>query len=93
MGASIRLQLFVAGNSPASQRARANLEAWCRACGQRLELEVVDVFEVPERALAEGVILTPQLILQGPAGRVAIVGDLADASLLSGALLPQPRSA
>lgn len=90
----VKLRLYVAGNSPGSRRARTNLAAWRHAHEQlSLEVEVIDVFEAPQRALADGVLLTPQLILHGPSGRSAIVGDLADAGLLSEALQPHGRIA
>lgn len=94
MGTAITLQLFIAGNSPGSRRARANLEAWGREHGQvSIEVEIIDVFEVPDRALAAGVLLTPQLVVDGPGGRTVIVGDLADTGLLNEALSYETRSA
>lgn len=88
MVTTLKLELFVAGNSPASRRARTELDSWCAAVvGTAVEVEVIDVFEQPERALAAEVWLTPQLIVEGEFGRSVIVGDLTRSGGL-GELLP-----
>jgi circadian clock protein KaiB len=58
-----RFRLYVAGNAPNSAQALANLTALCRMHLQdRHEIEVVDVFKDPQRALADGIFMTPMLI-------------------------------
>jgi circadian clock protein KaiB len=70
------LRLYVAGESPSSRRAIANLKAICAtAFDDRCEVEVLDVLENAERALADGVLVTPTLIRITPPRRT-IVGDL-----------------
>ena len=66
---TVRLRLYVAGNMPNSRRAVANLRQFCidHPAG-RYTLEIVDVYEVPERALADKVLLTPLLCAETPHG-------------------------
>jgi circadian clock protein KaiB len=75
----IRLRLYVAGDSPNSHDARANLAAVCREhLDGRVEVEIVDVFEEPQRALAEGVLLTPMLLILTSTPPRQILGTLAE---------------
>jgi circadian clock protein KaiB len=73
------LRLYIVGGAPNSVQAIANLEAICQAYlkdGHRLE--VVDVLEHPQRALAEGVLVTPSLAKLSPLPAANIVGNLSD---------------
>jgi circadian clock protein KaiB len=75
------LRLYVAGNAPNSVSAIANVQAICEAhLGRLYALEIVDLLRHPERALADGIIVTPTLLklLPLPVGRV--VGNLSDTS-------------
>jgi circadian clock protein KaiB len=75
----IRLRLYVAGDSPNSHDARVNLTALCREhFAGRIEVEIVDVFEQPQRALAEGVLLTPMLLVLSSTPPRQILGTLAE---------------
>jgi circadian clock protein KaiB len=77
----IRLVLFLAPDSARSQLAQQNVSAAFRTFGDAaFELETVDVFAEPTRALRERVLVTPTLLAPGCGRR--IVGDLSDASLL-----------
>jgi|SRR5688572_15801847 len=81
------LRLYVVGGAPNSVQAIANLEAICREHlkdGHRLE--VVDVLEHPERALAEGVLVTPSLAKLLPLPAAGVVGNLSDRSKVLAAL-------
>ena len=73
------LRLYVAGGAPNSVQALVNLE---RICQQHLQghyqLEIVDVFEQPLRALADGVIVTPSLTKLSPLPAAQVVGNLSD---------------
>jgi circadian clock protein KaiB len=76
-----RFRLFIAGDAPNSVQALANLNAICKAnLSDQYDIEVVDVFKEPERAMAEGIFMTPTLIkiLPGPVQR--IVGTLSRTS-------------
>lgn len=72
--------LFIAGESPRSARAIANLR---RLAEQHLagsyELTVVDVQQQPERAEEERILTTPTLVKQAPAPKRRVTGDLTDA--------------
>jgi circadian clock protein KaiB len=75
------LRLYISGNAPNSLRAMANLEAICREhLKDRYKLEIVDVFEQPVRALADGVLVTPSLAKVSPAPVANVVGNLSDKS-------------
>ena len=72
-----KFRLYVAGESPNSTQALANLTTLCRAhLPDRHEIEIVDVFRQPRRALADGVLMTPTLLKLAPAPLRTIVGTL-----------------
>ena len=57
------LRLYVAGESPNSLRAIANLQAMCREyLGSGCRLEIVDILEDPLRLFTDGVLVTPTLV-------------------------------
>ncbi|MBC7781686.1 MAG: circadian clock protein KaiB [Proteobacteria bacterium] len=75
----LKLRLYIAGDAPNSLRALANLKALCRdSLASVHELEIVDVLRDPQRALADGVFLTPTLVKFAPAPERRIVGSLSD---------------
>ena len=72
-----KFRLFVAGEAPNSAQAIANLAAFCRAhLPDRYEIEIIDVFREPKRALAEGIFMTPTLVVLTPPPVRRIVGTL-----------------
>ena len=78
-----RFRLYVAGEAPNSTLAIANLAAFCRAyLLDRYEIEIVDVFKEPKRALAEGIFMTPTLVVLTPSPERRIVGTLSHAPTL-----------
>ncbi len=81
-------RLYVAGHASNSARATSNLGALCREYLEgRHTIEVVDVFREPQRALADGIFMTPTLIKLGPLpAPVRIVGSLSERVLLIQAL-------
>ncbi len=73
------LQLYVADDAPNSVQARGNLRALCRSkLSDRHQLEVIDVFKDPARALLEGIFMTPTLLKVLPLPARRIVGTLSD---------------
>lgn len=73
------LRLYIVGGAPNSVQAIANLEAICREhLKDGHKLEVVDVLEHPQRALAEGVLVTPSLAKLSPLPAANVVGNLSD---------------
>ena len=72
-----KFRLYVAGDALNSAQAHANLTALCRAhLAGRHEIEVVDVFREPKRALADGIFMTPTLVKLAPLPVRTIVGTL-----------------
>ena len=70
-------RLYIAGGTPNSIQAQANLAAMCKAhLPGRHRIEVVDVFAQPGRALADGIFMTPTLVKLAPAPVRSIVGTL-----------------
>jgi circadian clock protein KaiB len=84
---SVRLVLYVAGDTPRSRSARATI-AWLAGGGvqERVEASVVDVAEDPERAETDRVLLTPTLLRQAPGPARRVVGDLGDRARVAEAL-------
>ena len=79
-GPVYRFRLFVAADTLNSAQAASNLLALCKAhLPGRHEIEVVDVFQNPTRAVAEGIRMTPTLLKLTPAPARRIVGTLVDA--------------
>jgi circadian clock protein KaiB len=70
-------RLYVSGNVPNSLQAIANLTALCEThLPGRHEIEIVDVFVDPKRALAESIFMTPTLVSVSPFPGRKIVGNL-----------------
>lgn len=81
---TFRFRLFVAGGTPNSTQALANLNALCRGhMPDRHEIEVVDVLARPELALAEGIFMTPMLIVLEPLPQRRIAGTLSNRHVLA----------
>lgn len=75
----VEFRLYVVGDLPYSRRAIANLQAYCEEnLPGRHRIEVLDVFEEPERALADRIMLTPQLVVVSAGRAHYIVGDLSE---------------
>lgn len=75
-----KFHLYVAGDAPNSAQAIGNLAEFCRAhLPDRYEIEIVDVFREPKRALADGIFMTPTLIVLTPPPFRRIVGTLSHA--------------
>jgi len=85
-------RLYVAGQSANSNLALVNLRALCeRHLAGRHEIEVIDVFTEPERALADGVMMTPTLVLTAFTPPRVIVGNLSRADVVLRALNETPQ--
>jgi hypothetical protein len=93
MNAPAQLTLYVAGDSAASRRARANLAAVMAEMRIVLPLQVVDVQAEPERALVDHVFMTPALLLQLAGRREMLVGDLSQRDAVRMTLAPLTSSA
>lgn len=72
-----RFRLYVAGHTPNSTRAAANLREMCSMHLEgRHEIEIIDVFRHPEQALVDNVLMTPTLLRLSPLPVVRVVGSL-----------------
>jgi|SRR5688572_12950175 len=78
-----KFRLYVAEGTQNSARAVANLSALCREhLPNQHEIEVVDVFREPKRALADGILMTPTLIKLTPSPMRQIVGTLSQTEIV-----------
>ena len=78
-----RFELYVADHAANSTQALSNLRAICRTHLPDLhEIEVVDVFKHPARALAEKVFMTPTLVVIEPGPVRKLIGNLSDTSVV-----------
>ncbi len=86
-GEHFRFRLYVAGDAPNATQALANLTAICESSVPgRYSIDVVDVFKEPERALDDGIFMTPTMLKMHPAPMRRIVGTLSDANTVLQAL-------
>jgi circadian clock protein KaiB len=95
-GRGLSLRLFVAGDSPESAVAIANLEAlYPRGEASDVHIEIVDVQREPAKAAREGIVVTPTLLKLSPFPPLRILGNLKNranlASLLGDAAIPPGR--
>jgi hypothetical protein len=94
--ASARLRLYIARSTPNSIRAEQNLAAVLAVLGAAaasMAVEVIDVFVSGKRAILDGVIVTPTLVILRGDARHVIVGDLSDVSQLRALLEDVPPEA
>jgi circadian clock protein KaiB len=73
-----KFRLYVAGDAQNSAQAIVNLTAFCKAyLAERHAIEIVNVFDEPKRALADGILMTPTLVKLAPSpSPQRIVGTL-----------------
>lgn len=82
-----KFRLYLATDAPNSDLARANLAAFCaRHLPGRHEIDLIDFFLDPRRALADGVSMAPTLVKLSPAPLRRIIGSLSQAPVLFAAL-------
>jgi circadian clock protein KaiB len=90
----LSLRLFVAGDSPDSAIAIANLRAlFPKSESSLIEIEIVDVQREPAKAARDRIMVTPTLLKVFPSPGCRILGNLKnrDALLhLLGIELPRP---
>lgn len=77
--AHYRLRLFITGSTPKCSRAIKNIRAICEAnLPGRYELEVIDIYQHPEQARPEQIIVTPTLVKNLPLPFRRMIGDLSN---------------
>lgn len=73
------LRLYVAGQTPRSLAAVANLKAICEEHLQgRYTIEVIDLMENPQLASGDQILAIPTLVRKLPPPLRKIIGDLSD---------------
>ena len=78
-GQSYSLRLYVAGQTPKSIAAFANLKRLCEAhLAGRYKIEVIDLAENPQLAVGDQIVALPTLVRKLPAPLKRVVGNLAN---------------
>jgi circadian clock protein KaiB len=76
---AVVMVLYITESGPNSVKAIANLEAICRDhLNENFKLEIIDVLDYPNRALADGIVVTPSLAKVSPLPAAMVVGNLSD---------------
>lgn len=89
-----KFRLYIADDAENSAQAVTNLNAFCRThLPGRHDIEVVDVFRVPKRAVADRILMTPTLIKLSPLPERRIIGTLSQSHVLLQALGLEPATA
>ncbi len=82
-----KFRLYIAGDTRNSAQAVANLTALCHThLPERHEIELVDVFREPKRAVEDHILMTPTLIKIAPSPVGRIVGTLSKSQVVLQAL-------
>jgi circadian clock protein KaiB len=85
--AVVAFRLYVAGEAQNSTVAMNNLTALCREHLEgRHEIEVIDVFQHPERALEDGIMMTPTVVRIDQSPMRTVVGNLSESAWVVHAL-------
>ena len=87
------LRLYVAGQSPKSLAAFANLRAICeRHLPGRYQIEVIDLLEQPQLAKGDQILAVPTVVRRLPVPIRKVIGDLSDSerALVGLDLRPSP---
>jgi circadian clock protein KaiB len=75
----IVLRLYVTGMAPNSTQAIANINQICEEYNlKEVDLQIIDIFENPLRALSDSILVSPTLVKVSPPPKCTIVGDLRD---------------
>jgi circadian clock protein KaiB len=87
------LRLYVAGQSPKSLKAFANLMRICEEhLDSRYDIEIVDLLENPQLAAGDEIVAIPTLVRRLPAPMRKIIGDLSDSDRVLVGLQLRPGS-
>ncbi len=89
----LRLKLFIAGDSPRSRQAAANLaRAVSTLDDEGVQIETVDVLTDPDAADEYRILTTPTVVRESPAPRRRVTGDLRDVAQVLAALALFPAT-
>jgi circadian clock protein KaiB len=88
-----QLRLYVAGQTPRSVAALANLRQICEEhLAGKYEIEVIDLLERPQLAKGEQIVAIPTLVRRLPEPVRKIIGDLSDEERVLIGLDLRPKS-
>jgi circadian clock protein KaiB len=86
-----KLRLYVAGQTPKSIRAIANLKVLCEEhLKGRYQIEVIDLLEHPHLARGDQIVALPTLVVKLPHAVRQIIGDLSNTDRVLVGLALQP---
>lgn len=89
-----KFRLYIAGETQNSAQAVVNLTALCRKhLPDQHQIEIVDVFREPKRALEDSIFMTPTLVKLAPSPIRKIIGTLSQAQLVLQSWGLEPDSA
>ena len=75
----IELRLYVSGCTPKSARAIADFQRLCREhLPGRCDVEIIDIYQQPERAVQAQIVAVPTLIKSAPGPLRRLIGSLAE---------------
>lgn len=86
------LRLYVAGQTPKSLTAFANLKKVCEThLHEQYQIEVIDLAENPQQARTDEIVVTPTLVRKLPPPLRRIIGDLSNIERVLVGLELKPR--
>jgi circadian clock protein KaiB len=89
---SWNMRLYIAGQTPKSLRALANLKQICEEhLAGKYHIEIIDLLENPQLASTDQILAIPTLIRKLPEPMRKIIGDLSNAERVLVGLDLRPR--
>jgi circadian clock protein KaiB len=89
---SWNMRLYIAGQSPKSLRALANLKKMCEEyLAGKYHIEIIDLLESPQLASTDQILAIPTLIRKLPEPVRKIIGDLSNVERVLVGLDLRPR--
>jgi circadian clock protein KaiB len=86
------MRLYIAGQTPKSLRALANLKQICEEhLAGKYHIEIIDLLENPQLASTDQILAIPTLIRKLPEPMRKIIGDLSNAERVLVGLDLRPR--
>jgi circadian clock protein KaiB len=94
MGEQYNLRLYVAGQTPKSLAAIANLKSLCDThLAGRYSVEIIDLIDEPHLAITDQILALPTLVRRLPKPLKRIIGDLSKTERVLVGLDIEARSA
>ena len=77
----IELRLYVSGCTPKSARAISDFQRLCQEhLPSRCDVEIIDIYQQPERAVEAQIVAVPTLIKSAPGPLRRLIGSLAESA-------------